>query len=91
MSLQIVIISSKNLYNQQMEEYIVDLLGPFWKVLINTCDQLKSCHMAHWMNFQKIELKDTTFNLGLHGLGLAHMAPSPGHMATRSRPRHGIG
>jgi hypothetical protein len=47
MSLQIVIISSKNLYNQQMEEYIVDLLGPFWKLLINTCDQLKSSHMAH--------------------------------------------
>jgi hypothetical protein len=46
MSLQIVIISSKNLYNQQIEEYIVDLLGPFWKVLINTCGQLKSCHMA---------------------------------------------
>jgi hypothetical protein len=47
MSLQIVIISSKNLYNQQMEEYIVDILAPFWKVLINTCGQLKSCHMAH--------------------------------------------
>jgi len=48
------------------------------------------------MNFQKIELKNTTFKLGLQGLGLAHMAPSPNqmalspsHMAPRSRPRHG--
>jgi hypothetical protein len=93
MSLQIEIISSKNLYNQQMEEYIIDLLGPFWKVLIDTCDQLKTCqNLPHGTLHEYSEnwIKKYNFNLGLHGLGLANMAPSPNHMAPRSKPWHDI-
>jgi hypothetical protein len=47
--------------------------------------------------FSENWIKKYNFNLGLHGLGLANMAPSPNqvapsssHMAPRCRPRHGI-